>query len=378
MAKAEETDSGEIDDELPADEAAGELVDIAVDDDSNELDGDDSASTGLAEPEPEYESLRDALKSRGLEVDGDDDEAVLGSIIQQRQQFDQQRQQWAQQQQQWQQWAAEQQARQNWAYQQQQQAAWQAQQQQARREYQGHLAAWNKVPDYDPQWAEFLTTDEQGNVVVKPGGDPTLPQKLASRREWERNALQSMIAKPVEFIQDAVFQNPVFHQYVQGAVQHAVQQTQQQMHQVMAHERQQTLEAQQVTQEVTKFALDKTGNLTLAGKLYFQAVQDLSLDPRFANASPRVQDQAARQRIMPLLDQANAAQQQQPASQVATPRENGAAKRIGLLKQRATSNTGRGGSLPKTERSVPTQDRRLSISERLKRDFELAGIGGGE
>lgn len=357
MAKGTKPDVDDIEDE-PEDKPIDDVKATAPETEVPEDDGDEDGSVAAppeAEPVPEYESLRDVLKLRGYVAEEDDDESVVDGLLRKLQAAETERQRYAQQQQAQQQYAQQLQV---WQAQ-QQYAAQQAQQAQQKRELQGRLAAWNKVPEYDQQWMEFLTTDDQGNVVVKPGGDPTLPQKIAARREWERQAVQSMISEPVGFVQDAFFQNPQIQQHIQSIATQVA-------HQLVQQSRQQDMEAAQIADEVRGWAFDEQRKPTAAGQVYLQAVQQFAIDPR--TPTPKAQHDAAMQYVLPLLKQMQA---QQPAS---TPKESGAAKRIGILKKGATNLTGRGGSLPKTERKVPAQDGRLSLDERLRRSLAAEGV----
>lgn len=188
--------------EIGADEAAAEVSGEAT----------ESADTEAVEtPEVEAEdsveqSLSDILRERELgEFAGDDDDATLDRISEQLKAGKQYQQQLAQAQQhlQWQQYQAYQQAQAN-------QQAQYAQQQRAPSgpQYTGLMSHWQTVPDYNEQWLQFLDQDEHGNPVVKPGGDPTLPQKIAAYKEWQRQGLNTVLSNPTQFVADAIYSNP--------------------------------------------------------------------------------------------------------------------------------------------------------------------------
>jgi hypothetical protein len=189
--------------EIGADDAAAEVAGEST----------ETANTEAVEtPEPEADdsveqSLSDILRERELgDFAGDDDDATLDRISEQLKQSRQYQQQIAQYQQQaqyaqWQQYQAYQQAEQA------RQAAQQYRPQQGP-QFHGVLSHWQQVPEYNDQWLQFLDQDEHGNPVVKPGGDPTLPQKIAAYKEWQRQGLNTMLSNPTQFVADAIYSNP--------------------------------------------------------------------------------------------------------------------------------------------------------------------------
>lgn len=190
--------------EIGADEAAAEVAGEP----SDSADTPDLPETPEVEADDSNEqSLSDILKERELgEFAGEDDDSTLDRISEQLKQSRQYQQQIAQYQQQaqyaqWQQYQAYQQA------QQAQQAAQQYRPQQGP-QFHGVLSHWQQVPEYNDQWLQFLDQDEHGNPIVKPGGDPTLPQKIAAYKEWQRQGLNTMLSNPTQFVADAIYSNP--------------------------------------------------------------------------------------------------------------------------------------------------------------------------
>lgn len=341
------------------------------DDSEEELDDDDTDKDADTDSEedsaPQSSELIAYLRQQGLQVeDSADDEAVLKGLLGRVSQAEQERQQYAAAQQQYQWQLQQQQVQQNWlmqqqfAAQQQQQAAVQKQ-----RQLQGMLSHWNQVPEYNEQWLQFITTDEHGNPVVKPGGDPNLLQKVEQRRAWERQGMQQMLQNPLDFVGHAVFQNPVFHNYVQQVASQQVAAVRQEME----YERQVRTSEKLLTEiEPLMVESDASGQrkLTQFGQAYGQAVQELA----GVIGDPNELHRQAVKRAYPYLP-TNGKAAAQPGTQS---KANGEAKRFNILRAAATRNAGRGGTVRNGNSRKPAQDRELPIEERLRREFEAAGI----
>lgn len=385
---SESSDDDFLSGELAEGDDLGSVRDADPDADLDaDLDDDDSAASGQTrEVEGDVLSLRDALAARGMQFGEDvDDEEVLGSLVSQMQAIQQERQQWQQQQAQWQQWYHQQELARYQQQQQQQYAALQNQQfamQQAaaaqrQREYRGLLAFVNNPPEFHESWLQFIGRDEQGNLTLKPGADPQLLQKLTARRQWEDQVQRTLMEKPVEFVQEAMFQNPTVQQYFAGIAQQVagsmVAEAMARQHAIIEYREQQNHAAARALRETSGWIQDKDGNLTEAGSLYLQAVQEAANNPQLRTVEQ--QHEWAMRYVAPYWQLA----QQRASQNAATPKESGVAKgsktRIGLLKKAATAGKGRAGSLPRTERKVPTQDRRLTLEQMLKRDLSAAGLG---
>lgn len=89
-----------------------------------------------------------------------------------------------------------------------QQLAWlQAQQQQfeqARQQQQEPEDPRKKVynpPPYDPAWERMVRQDENGNLTVLPGYDPSIAQKYLAHHEYRRQWLDRMLSNPTEALQ---------------------------------------------------------------------------------------------------------------------------------------------------------------------------------
>lgn len=371
MDKAGEESGGgtAVDDDIEIDDEVREVgksrskqsePDDDEDDESDEESESDSESDDDSEPadEDDDSTLRDYLKSQGVEIDAENDEDAVKQMLQWRQQSDEARKRLESQQAQWQ--AAQQQMAQQQAWQQQQLWAWQQQQaqqstQNQRRQLAGVLAHWNQIPEYNEQWLQFVGTDEQGNPVVKPGGDPTLLQKIEARRQWERQGMQQLLQNPVEFAGQAVFANPVFHQYVQ-------QQVQQQVSAVRSEYR-----ASQLLDQVRPLIeeLDGTGQLKLTafGQAYSNALAEVSRYTADVDEAHKFALKAA----YPFMPRATA-----PSGKAASgeKKPSGKDKRWNIMKRQAERSGGRGGSLPKPGLRKASQNKRLDAEERLAAAFE--------
>lgn len=383
LPEVDDTTTAGVDDseELAGGSVADESThdDVDVDDDLDD-DEDDDSSPAAPDADSEELTLRGLLTRRGMNVGEDlDDEAIVGTLIDRAQQAEQERQQWAQQQAQWQAYYQQQeQLRYQQAMQQQfiaQQQAMVAQQQQRQREYRGLLAFANQPPEFDPNWLQFIERDEHGNLTVKSGGNPDLLQKLAARRSWEDQVQRTLMEKPVEFVQEAIFQNPAVQQYIHAAVQQfaapMVAQAQAQYRAELEYREQQNNAAAKALRETAGWIQNEKGELSEMGSLYMQAVQEASKHPQLQTVE--AQHEWAMRYIAPYWKLA-----QQQAQKAATPNESGAAKggktRMLLLKKAATAGSGRAGSLPRTERKVPRQDTRLSLAQDLQRRLAAAGL----
>lgn len=346
-----------LDDDETRDVGSGQPArkERATDDNDDDLeeDSDDAEAEETADAEEEDASVLAYLKSQGLDLKADNDEAALQELIGRQRAAEEERQRYQAQVSQYQgAMVAQQQAQ----YQQQAYQFWAAQQQalraQQQRQYAGMLAHWNKVPEYNEQWLQYIDRDEQGNLIVKPGGDPTLPQKIQERQAWERQGLQSLLQDPVTFAGQAVFANPVFHSYVGQQVNAAVAQ-------VMDE-----IKVRDCLQQIDGFMLElKDGKpqptpfnqaYTQAANYVSQYTSDVMEIHRFSlrQALPYLQQQAAQQT---LIDN-----RKKP--------EDGKTKRFNILRQQATRTSGRGGTLPNGRKKAP-QNPKADIETQLAEAF---------
>lgn len=78
---------------------------------------------------------------------------------------------------------------------------------------------WWTAPEFDPSWEQAVVADPQtGELVAKPGYDPTIPSKIARYRDFQRQKLNEFFQDPMKTIQ------PGIEQVVQAVVEKALQQ----------------------------------------------------------------------------------------------------------------------------------------------------------
>jgi hypothetical protein len=59
-----------------------------------------------------------------------------------------------------------------------------------------------QVPEWDSRWLEQLTTDEKGNVVLRPGADPSVLSKIHAYRDFKAKEEADFINDPVKFVME--------------------------------------------------------------------------------------------------------------------------------------------------------------------------------
>lgn len=358
-------DGLELDTEIRGSTTRPELPDLTVDDEADapaDVPAGDApdAAAPEGEADTETEDLRDYLRQHGIELPEDEDEgAALSRWAQSQQQIAleaRQREAAAQQQlEQWQRQLAWQQQQQ--AVAQQQHAAQQAQQ------FQGLLAHWNNVPEFDESFIDkAFTVDEQGNLKVREGYDPGLLQKYEAYRNWQRQALSTLARNPQQVVLQAITSSPWLHQYTTSVVEQA-----------LARERQQVAAQALVTEMEAKFfernadGSHKTANGGLVRTPLGNRVLELQ---RAVKAAGEQDDMAALVRAYQIVknDPGAMASLTKPAK---TP-EDGKKRRLQITRRHAANGNGRGGSVPRQERpAAPAQNPRSGSVEEMFR-VELA------
>jgi hypothetical protein len=56
---------------------------------------------------------------------------------------------------------------------------------------------WNNVPEWKPEWRDYMTEDGLGNLRAKDGADPTLPMKYQEYLKWQRATLDGFLRDPI-------------------------------------------------------------------------------------------------------------------------------------------------------------------------------------
>lgn len=242
-----------------------------------------------------------------------------------------------------------------------------------------------QVPEWNPEFEALLTTDENGNVVARPGADPTLPAKYIAHRRWQAQEQQRFFNDPAAYFAETVL--PGIKEQFDNSVKEQIS---------TAFERQQAENAaRQMTQEIENwaFARNPDGSLvrgpngqavpTYAGQLYLQSVQALTDSGRpdhiahqFAkNATlvPILQDQVAQlqQQLAQLTgNQAGIAQAGVPAANAANQarsKQQQQAEHLRSANQPVRSRGNRAGGLSRVDRPVMSSaEIRADTAKRLQ------------
>lgn len=213
---------------------------------------------------------------------------------------------------------------------------------------------WDIPGDFDPSMMEMLYTDAEGNILVKPGGDPTLPDRFKKWDKAQKAAQQKFLSDPYGSLKDGFM--PLIQQEAQRIVQEQFQQQQSQQYIQSYQARLQKFEA-----ENKSWTHDPiTGGLTPMGRLWDDNLRyHASIGHRdpFAAADAAVDAELARQGWMQ--------QEQQPATPPPTQQQ----QQLAFLKGRAQQ--GRGGSMRRPNgKKSPPQD--YDPFKKLRED--LAGV----
>jgi hypothetical protein len=171
------------------DDAAPELS-SAVSDET--VSGEAVSATETAAPEqaatPEFTSIRDWMGSEGFDTSRyQSDEDAARALMQRAQQLDR---------------AAQEAAYWRHLAQQNQQQTPAPQPPPAAEK----KSSWPQAPEWNPEWEQGLDYEldadgrRTGRIVARPGYDPTLPQKFAARKAWEKQALEKLTTNPGEAV----------------------------------------------------------------------------------------------------------------------------------------------------------------------------------
>ena len=200
---------------------------------------------------------------------------------------------------------------------------------------------WGEAPPFDRKALTFLYRDAEGNLQVRPGGDPTLPQKYQAWHDWREQAVDQLLTDPVSAIS-----NPV----TEAVTQQVMQQVQAQLYQ---HNRQRELN--EFSEANKEWLFSAPGVLSPLGNMWNNAFME---GERIGHPHPRqyadmvLDAQAARMGIG----------KQEPA---ATETD----KKLGFLKRAATKTPNRGGTTAKAHRKTPPQNRK-ELWKALRSSFE--------
>ena len=227
--------------------------------------------------------------------------------------------------------AENQQLRQWYAFSQQQQAAQQAQQKPVERK-----KLW-EIPQFDMSLKQGLMLDENGQVTVKPGYDPRLPQlyqEYQSKREAAMDQALQMLSDPQAFYEQHL--QPTMVPFIQQQAQEIAQQHIAQMQEQQA--------LQQFEQENREWIYDANNQLT---PLANQWNQHFAQAKQFRHPNPVAY---ATSMIDAQLFSQHAAQ----AAQGAPPTEG--EKKLAFLKDKNKRTPNRSGTFPNRNKKGPPQN----------------------
>lgn len=165
------------------------------------------------EPHPGYTSVRDAFSEHAawdLSQFESDDKGFVGQVAEGVKQLQEQAQQYQSAAQQYQQLQADPDFQ---AWQQSRQTPTEQPQPPAAAQPEDTKDAWDWQPvPYDPQWANLLTRDDQGNIVPRSSGiDPALPEKYRRGQEWLQQQQADFFTDPRQLVTKAM--QPVISGY---------------------------------------------------------------------------------------------------------------------------------------------------------------------
>lgn len=291
-------------------EPEGNDATTADDEEDEDDEDDDSGDPETVEDEPAAEEVERTLTDFGLPSNDPEELGRHFMALQQQAQAQQQTQaRLAQMEAMW--WAQQQQAQQ-----------YQPQPQQPEKP----RLPWSIPDGYQPDMRQFLTTDEEGNLVVKPGGDPRLPQMHRQYVQAQQQMLHMLATDPAAFFQQTVA--PQWNQQNQQYVHQAIQQA---IYQERLNNARMNFETQ-----YRDILYDQSGHLSPVGQSadqhYRQALQMGHPDPVGYTRE--------------MLDAAffRATAGQQAAAQAATPAQQNAQAKLDILKRGAQRTAGRSGT----------------------------------
>lgn len=61
-----------------------------------------------------------------------------------------------------------------------------------------------ELPEFNREWLNMVTTDEHGNVIAKPGADPSLPQKINAYAKAREQYLDKFLSDPIGTLQQGL------------------------------------------------------------------------------------------------------------------------------------------------------------------------------
>lgn len=337
-----------VEDEVIDTEVVDEqLADDAVADEVTETDGDVAEETS-----EEAASLAEFLAAQGVEIDGEDDTAILTNLAQRYTET-------AAKQQEYERRLAEREAQlQNWQNQQaflqqqqyQQQVAAQQQQQQAV-QYQGLLQHWNQVPKIRPEL--FSIPQEQWT--------PEMLAEANARRQWEVNATQTLIENFPVAVQQAIA--PALQQYVPQVVAQIIAQENAQ--------RQRQSEAERAFAQVAPFMVEKDKD----GKTLKTAAGQPRLTPfgqSFQKHFAEIEQQAPGLSPTKMTELATKA----AYAELAAAKPNAAKKnvRVDILRKAAQQKPNRNGGNPAQARAVrkePAESASMNLAQEMAKQALL-------
>jgi hypothetical protein len=191
-----------------------------------------AAPSAPAQTAAEYEGIREALKTYGMDMSGyDNDHAALQNLVMQARQLQELRQQ----------------VTPHWdSF-----RSWQAQEEARQREEQAKKNQWWKPPEWDPAWRGLVQRDPDGTLKAVPGAPAGIVEKYLNAQQHMQGFLEKFSMNPIEAIR------PGIEQLIQEKAAQLVQQ------QMGGYQQQQSV--QQFIQEHSGWLheRDQQGNLVM-------------------------------------------------------------------------------------------------------------------
>lgn len=213
-----------------------------------------------------------------------------------------------------------------------------------------------EVPEFHPSWLEMVTKDDGGNLVSKPGADPTLPSKIQAYAKWREDEINGFIRDPSAML------NEFYETALQSRVQELIQSQMEQYHNTMA------VNAWENQHRDLIYA-PNSQNLTPAGQ---RIVQYANEEMRLGVADKLQALNRGVQRLHYELLMSGG--QQQPAPAPKPPAQVSQDKKETFLRTQAQRKPSRSGAIQDTETN-PAPRSRFDFKTELLANLEKAGIG---
>lgn len=205
------------------------------------------------------------------------------------------------------------------------------------------------LPEFDREWLNLVTTDENGNIVAKNGVDPSLPQKINAYAKARESHIDKFLSDPMSILQ--------------GGIQPMIEQAAQRMMEQKLHQYHQQNELKGFEKENSSWVFQngKNGSITPAAErwnVYYQEALRIGYQNPIQYAQRGLDAE-----LTPILIQQQA--EKEAAGQAATDARTADKSFL----KRAAAQSNRGNSLPNAAQKKPPQNPRnvfSTLKQKLK------------